>query len=333
MKQTFVLCILLLLFGFQSHTYAKEQRTIVQTHEVYTFEDLTEDLYHLQKAYRDSIQVKVIGHSTYKKPIYAVKVGQGNQSILINASHHGREWMTSLLTMKMIEEYAHSHKYHKEYEGYHTSLLDEVSIWFVPMVNPDGVEIQQTGLFQIASSERLVQLLMMNGGSVDFSRWKANGAGIDLNRQYEAGWDQLEDSAPFPFYQLYKGIKPHSAPEVQALVTFTEKIQPLMAVSYHSSGRVLYWYYQTEKAHIKRDKKIAKQVADITGYKLDKPIHTAIGGGYTDWFIQTYKKPAMTIEISYEVNETNPPLSVFQEEWNRNKTVGIHLAREAIQLK
>nr|WP_239454114.1 M14 family zinc carboxypeptidase [Bacillus suaedaesalsae] len=324
---------MLLVFVFQSHTYAKEQKTIVQTNEVYTFDDLTEDLFHLQKTYRDSLEVKLIGHSTFHKPIYAVKVGNGEQSIFINASHHGREWMTSMLVMKMIEDYARFHKNHTSYEGYSTSILDNVSIWFVPMVNPDGVEIQQTGLFQKAHKEKLQQLLIMNGGAIDFSRWKANGTGIDLNRQYGAGWEELEDSAPYPFYQLYKGNQPFIAPEVHALVKFTEEIQPLIAVSYHTSGRVLYWYFQTEKPHIKRDKTIAKQISTITGYKLDKPVHTAIGGGYTDWFIQTYKRPAMTIEISYEVNETNPPLSVFQEEWERNRKVGLHLAKEALQLK
>lgn len=332
MVKRLITAIILMAFFFSPHVEAKQQTSIVQTNEVYTFDDLTEDLFHIQKKYRDSIEIKLIGHSTFHKPIYAVKVGKGKESIFVNASHHGREWMTSMLVMKMIEDYARSHKSHESYEGYSTCILDKVSIWFVPMVNPDGVQIQQTGLFQLPS-ERQQQLLLMNGGSVDFSRWKANGTGIDLNRQYAAGWKELNDSAPFPFYQLYKGEHPFIAPEVEALVKFTEEIDPLIAISYHSSGRVLYWHYQTDKSLIERDKSLASKIAQITGYELDKPVKTAIGGGYTDWFIQTFKRPAMTIEISYEVNETNPPLSVFQEEWNRNKKVGIHLAKEAVHIK
>jgi g-D-glutamyl-meso-diaminopimelate peptidase len=37
----------------------------------------------------------------------------------------------------------------------------------------------------------------------------------------------------------------------------------------------------------------------------------------------------MTIEISYLVGETNPPLSVFKTEWKRNRYVGLKLAEEA----
>jgi g-D-glutamyl-meso-diaminopimelate peptidase len=40
----------------------------------------------------------------------------------------------------------------------------------------------------------------------------------------------------------------------------------------------------------------------------------------------------MTIEISYHVGETSPPLSVFKTEWERNKYVGLTLASEAKSL-
>lgn len=54
-----------------------------------------------------------------------------------------------------------------------------------------------------------------------------------------------------------------------------------------------------------------------------------MGGGFTDWFITTYHRPALTIEISNLVGETNPPLSIFQKEWKRNRNVGIKIAKEA----
>ena len=34
----------------------------------------------------------------------------------------------------------------KQLGSYSPQLLDEVSIWFVPMINPDGVSIQQGNL-------------------------------------------------------------------------------------------------------------------------------------------------------------------------------------------
>ena len=63
------------------------------------------------------------------------------------------------------------------------------------------------------------------------------------------------------------------------------------------------------------------------------PENHAIGSGFTDWFITEFERPAMTIELSYLVDETEPPLSVFPEEWQRNQFVGIMLVNEAIKIE
>lgn len=306
--------------------YANEP--VVNTKEVYTFHSMEEDVKRLQREYPHLLQVKTIGETPAGRSIWAIKLGNGEKSILINAAHHGREWITSLLVMKMVEDYAKSHKQHKPYEGYNMSILDEVSIWFIPMVNPDGVTIQQEGFLALPPKQQW-NMMVMNGGSIDFSRWKANGEGIDLNRQYPAGWEELDGDAPFPFYQLYKGEKPLQANEVKSLVDFTKEINPIIALSYHSSGREIFWYYQTPIEHVTRDWRIAKSVSTLTEYKLAKPVNTAVGGGFTDWFIHSFHRPALTLEVSFFVNETSPPLSVFQEEWKRNRAVGLHLAHEA----
>jgi g-D-glutamyl-meso-diaminopimelate peptidase len=316
-------------FFFVQVANANGYQDVVQTNDIYTYTDLKEDIKELERRFPETIETRVIGHSSYNNPLWAVKVGNGEQAVLINSSHHGREWITSMLVMKMIEDYARAHKMQEHYEGYSMSILDKVSIWFVPMVNPDGVMIQQNGLLQMDDNR---DLLFLNGGSIDFSRWKANGNGIDLNRQYPAGWDDLNGDAPFPFYQLYKGESPLSAPEVKALEQFTREIDPTISVSYHSSGRVVYWYYKTKIENVMRDWNIAKHVAELTGYKLDTPVQTAVGGGYTDWFIHTFQRPALTVEVGYEVNETNPPLSVFPEEWKRNRAVGLLIAKEALKM-
>jgi g-D-glutamyl-meso-diaminopimelate peptidase len=103
---------------------------------------------------------------------------------------------------------------------------------------------------------------------------------------------------------------------------------PSVALSYHSSGREIFWKGINKRDQLKKHRTLAKKVSALTKYPLSTPEPQAIGGGFTDWFISTYHNPAMTVEISYLVEETNPPLSVFPEEWNRNKYVGIMLATE-----
>lgn len=294
--------------------------------EMYTYERMKDRLNELAITYQ--LKIKPIGQSEFGRDLLAVRVGKGSRSILITGSHHGREWLTTHVIMNMIEHYAKAYQRNQTLYGHNLNIFDHISIWFVPMVNPDGVTLQQEG---IKGLPLLLQdvYVDMNEGEKSFSRWKANGLGVDLNRQYPAGWEQIEGDQPYASYSHYKGKKPFEAKETKALMSFTEQIQPLLSASYHTSGREIYWYYFNEIQYIQRDYQLIEQVAEKTGYDISYPPANAIGGGFTDWFIQTYKKPGLTIELSFPVNETSPPLSVLEEEWNRNKEIGIIMAEYA----
>ncbi|CAH0192295.1 Gamma-D-glutamyl-L-diamino acid endopeptidase 1 [Peribacillus sp. Bi96] len=294
--------------------------------EVYSPERMEADLQGIQNQYE--LDVQIIGHTEEGKNIKAVKLGEGKRSILLVGSHHGREWLSSKLLMSMLEEYAGAYRAGKSVGGYSSALMDEVSIWFIPMLNPDGVSIQQGDLSNLSFIEKAA-VWKMNRYSKNWSRWKANAKGIDLNRQYPAGWKEVMSDETKPTYQFYKGEHPLEAAEVKALADFTRKIDPLIAVSYHTSGREIFWHYQNKRENMARDYGIAKKTAEMTGYELTFPEKEAVGSGFTDWFITEFGRPGMTIELSYLVDETNPPMTVFPEEWKRNHFVGIMLVNEA----
>jgi g-D-glutamyl-meso-diaminopimelate peptidase len=304
------------------------KHSIVNSSKRYTYEDLEADVKLLKKRYPNLIEVISIGSTKYDRNLYAIKLGHGEKNIFINGAHHAREWMTTTLLMKMLEEYAWHYTKNKPIGCLSMDILNDVSIWFVPMVNPDGVTLQQKGV-QVFPEDVKKDLILMNKGSTDFTRWKANGEGIDLNRQYPANWENLKNISLKRSYQYYKGKKPLQAIEARSLVSFTKEINPEIALSYHSSGRVLYWYYFNNDGVFKRDYLLARKIQTYTGYELVNEKHNRMGGGYTDWFIKTYNKPAFTPEISFLVKETNPPLSVFSEVWERNKQVGLLVAYEA----
>lgn len=324
---TRILCFLLLL-SFPVKNVAKGE--MINPNVPYSYEVLKQDLIEIKAAYPNEVAIKKIGLTPFNRNIYAVKLGKGERNIVLIGSHHGREWLTSMLLMKKLETYANAYHNKAKYGTISTKLLDEVSIWFIPMLNPDGVTIQQNdlSLFPVKHQEKLI---IMNKGSNNFERWKANGMGIDLNRQYPAGWKRLGKKPNTPYYQFYKGKKPLEAKEVTILTKFIRDIDPLMAVAYHTAGREVYWNYYNGK-HFFRDRQIAMKVAKLTEYKLAKPPRHAVGAGFTDWFITAYHRPAMTIEISPLVGETSPPLSVFESEWQRNQYVGITLVKEAIKI-
>ncbi|WML43184.1 M14 family zinc carboxypeptidase [Neobacillus sp. PS3-40] len=317
MFRVFWICFLLLFFEFQTIAHAK----IVQTNKPYTYGSMENDLHLLKAKYKENVEIRVIGYTHFGRKVSAVKLGKGEKSVLLVGAHHGREWITSMLLMKMLETYS------ADYQKDLSQILNEVSIWFVPMLNPDGVTIQQNNIREFPPDQQN-RIMFMNEGWDHFIRWKANGLGIDLNRQYPADWEALTDGPNVPSYQFYKGKSPFEAEEVIALSNFVKEIKPLIAVSYHSAGREIYWKYKNGE-NFKRDRRIAKRIAKITGYKLGKPPKEAVGGGFTDWFITTYHRPALTIEISYLVGDRHPPLCVFKEEWKRNKNVGLVIAEEA----
>ena len=73
-----------------------------------------------------------------------------------------------------------------------------------------------------------------------YDQWKANGRGVDLNRNFDARWDeQTEERATAgPAYAFYRGENPESEPETQALVELTNDFGPDSTISYHSRGGI-----------------------------------------------------------------------------------------------
>ncbi len=300
---------------------------VVRSNTTYTYDQMKLDIEELVVMYPGLVSKKIIGKSVDGRDIYAIKLGRGTKEIMINASHHAREHMTTNVVMEMVDQYALSAAKGTNYGGYNTrQVLSKVSIWFVPMVNPDGVTLVQKGY---TSAKNPAYVLKLNGGKKDFSSWKANIRGVDLNRQYPVNWQAIRGpKRPAP--ENFKGYKPLSEPEVLALVNFTRNHSFKTTVSYHSSGQILFWYYGQKGAAYKRDYNIAKQIRSLTGYSLvDAKLSSTSGGGYKDWFITEMKMPGFTPEIAPYVGKRPVPNSYFPSIWKQNNRVGLMLANEA----
>lgn len=319
-----LICICMLVFPIQAYAFS------VNPKETYTYGKMIQDIRELEHTYPGIVQVKIIGKSEYGRDLYAIGLGTGPATVIINGSHHAREWLTSTLTMYMLEQYTYAYVNGTKVGGYDPrTILDQSTIWFVPMVNPDGVTLQQSGLTEFPKSVHAA-LIGMNDGSRNFKRWKANAKGIDLNRQYEGRWEK-SSSPTRPWYKNFSGTAPVTAAEAKALVAFTRSIDPEMTIAYHSSGRIIFWdFYQTGSVRT-RDLAYASALRKLTGYPL-VPRTAGGNGGYKDWFVSTYNRPGFTIEIGPAVGETNLPLSHFAEEWRRNQAVGLYAAQEAVKL-
>lgn len=290
------------------------------------------DIAYLEAKYPDFIEVDTIGSSEWGYPLWTIVLGKGEKAVLINAAHHGREYATVPLTMKMVNYYAQLYEKNETIESYGSvrDILDKVSIHFIPMVNPDGVKIAQNQLDYV-KEEKTEELQRMLRPGFRFENWKANGKGIDLNSNYPAKWKQ--NWIPYSS-QNSGGQQPGESKETKALMNYTIKHEFLSTISYHNAGEALFWYFSQEGNDRLRDYELTKQLSEITGYAL-VPIETQMksSSGFKDWYIQEFKRPAWTIEIGKTVN--NKPLSENEmlEAWEKNKEVGLWLADMVIKEK
>jgi predicted deacylase len=137
-------------------------------------------------------------------------------------------------------------------------------VWFIPIVNPDGVKIAKTAR----------------------PLWKANARGVDLNVNFDADWGTGAQNVRVAGAENYIGECPESEPETRALVNFTKKVNPAATVAYHSKGEIIY--------HRPAGENLARRIAAATGYVAVATKNSA--GGYTDW-VSKLGIPSVTIEV------------------------------------
>ena len=261
------------------------------------------------------IKTGVIGRSCAGRDITALRIGNASEYTLFAASFHGSEHITGNVLMLFLEELAHSLKNNSSLAGINVQkALSGRGIIFVPRVNPDGCEISIKGAVACGTLEKQIKRLC-NG---DFEHWNANLRGVDINHNFNAGWEKLKKEeikngiyGPSP--TRYGGHRPESEPETLALCELCRNTKINHAVALHSQGEVIYWNYKDN--HPPRAKRMAEIMATSSGYALDSPTGLALGGGFKDWFIEEFNRPGFTVEIGKGENPLpiNNAFNLYEE--------------------
>ena len=131
----------------------------------------------------DFLKYFSIGKSVLNNEIYCVKFGNGNKQIMYSAGIHANEYITSILLIKFIEDLSIAYKNNSKIYDYSIQdLYNTSSIYIIPMLNPDGINLVNN--FYDSNSKIYNKCLYISNKYPNLRfplDWKANINGVDFS--------------------------------------------------------------------------------------------------------------------------------------------------------
>lgn len=279
----------------------------------FTWQEMLDILDAMQAAFPDLITEKEsIGESFEGRPIHFVRmsnnptVDQNKPEVFYNALHHSRE--PASLSQLILYMWYLLENYGSDAEA--TYLLDNMELYFVPCINPDGYVYNET--------------IAPDGGGMWRKNRRPNGDGsfgVDLNRNYGQGWG-FDDSGSSPDgeSEVYRGTAPFSEPETQVIRDFCESREFRLTLNYHTYGNLLIYpwgyqpsFYTPDSATFVNYGKLLTRDNGYTYGTADQTVNYVVNGGSDDWMYgEQSTKPkifAMTPEAGEAGDGFWPPAS------------------------
>lgn len=240
-------------------------------------------------ASRFTVGLSLQGRTIFGVRLRAPGAGEGRPAVLYNGCQHAREWISPMTIAFLADQFASGYGNDEQI----TAILDEVDVYFVPIVNPDGYVYSWT-------SERLWR---------KNRRANAGGSfGVDLNRNWDYAWGGPGSSGT-PSNDTYRGPAPFSEPESLALSGFMASIDGLRAhIDFHSYSQLVLapWGWTEDPAPDAAELNglaadMADAIFDVHGETyISGPISTTLyiaDGSVVDWMYGDQGVFSWTIEL------------------------------------
>lgn len=146
-----------------------------------------------------------------------VAVDEDEPAILIAAQSHARELNSPIMVTGAWDRVLSGYAADPALQ----SVVDGCELWFVPVMNPDGVE-------HVWNVDNFWRKNRRNNGSGSF--------GVDQNRNYPFLWG-LCGASTLTSSSTYRGPSPGSEPEVQTMRNLVALLRPEIYLDFHSYGR------------------------------------------------------------------------------------------------
>ena len=298
----------------------------------HTYPELWADAAAMVNAHPDIAMRFSIGKSYQGRYLWAMKISdnvgvdENEPEVLYDGGTHADEHMGVEMALRIahwfVDGYGHDTRI--------TNIVNSREIWILINVNPDGSQ------YDIANGK--------------FHFWRKNRQptagtpyiGTDLNRNFGYKWGGGGRTSTNPAAITYRGPKPFSAPETQAIRDFLAsrvvngRQQIRTHITFHEAGRLVMWPYGYTTANIPGDMTkndhdalvhIGKAMAASNGYKPEQASDLYVTSGTTrDYAYGTYRIFSYTFELS---NGDYLDDSRIASETGRNKNAILYLAERA----
>ena len=282
----------------------------------------------LQTRFPAIVSVSTIGSSLEGNPIRAIKISDNvatdetsEGDVIFMALHHAREWISAETALYIAEQLCLRYSTDPDLK----SDMDNLEIWIIPVVNPDGYAYSD-------STDRDWRKNRRNNGDGTF--------GVDLNRNWGYEWGLNSGSSPNTWEITYRGPAPFSEPETQVLRNFVQSRHNLKAlVTYHSFSELFLrpWSYTTGdppgEATLKAiaDRSI-DQIAAVHGRTYAPSIWYTSSGETTDFLWGETRTASFTPELRPAFGSVSgfaPPPSTILPNNEENFPVAAALVHDA----
>jgi hypothetical protein len=211
-------------------------------------------------------------------------IDQNRPATLFDALHHPGEWPSSELAIRLAEYFAQNYGTDPEV----TDLLNRREVYFVPIVNPDGLAFVEAGNSWPKKNRR-------DNGDGTF--------GVNLNGNYPYMWGTTgSPDSDSTFCACYRGPSAGSEPETQAIMGLVNSHDFVTHQSYHTPGNHTFypWAHTTDStpdsviyAHM------GKTMTRVNGY-VHLPVNdfTVFSGTTIDWSYGAHGIFAFTNEVA-----------------------------------
>jgi hypothetical protein len=214
-------------------------------HERYhTHAEVGAELAAVAAAYPEITRLETLGYSTTDgQAIWGLKISdnvdidEDEPVVLYDGLHHAEEVVGLEVCMWMIDELTSNYGVVDSI----TQWVDDIEIWFIPLLNPDGHWVVTSGLDTTYRKN-----IHDNNGNGTF---ELDLDGVDPNYNYDFNWAEGgsgEWTSPY-----YRGTAPFSENESQVVRDLCIAEKPVFALNYHSPlismGDCIYypWYWPT----------------------------------------------------------------------------------------